>query len=225
MHSLTLLSLLVLVIYVFAEDPPVLDICPNKCFNNSRIPIRECLRSNLAQLCKVTRCPYSGTEDHGFSCSLPDRSFLLKNSELSEWEMVITYWWESGKRDLDTSTRFLGANVGFKCGKHTEYIRWLGDSSENAGSEEVVVNFDKARRDGLWKGQTSIQLHAGWYGSQKQGMAHVVVGMRRIDDHEGGNNLYAFIYPGTQKNCSPHQVAAVKVFRGIQHTRVTLDHM
>ncbi|PXF44915.1 hypothetical protein BWQ96_05335 [Gracilariopsis chorda] len=225
MYNFILLCFFVLIICVFTEDPPVFDICPNQCYKNSRMPIRECRRSNLAHLCSVRRCSYSGQEDNGFSCSLPERSFLLKNSELWQWEMVITYWWESGKRDLDTSTRFLGANVGFKCGKNSKYLRWLGDSSKNGGDEQVVVDFDKARRDGLWTGRTSIQLHAGWHGSQQQGMAHVVVGMRRTDNHEEGNNLYAFIYPGTQRTCSPHQVAAVKIFRGRHFTRVTLDHM
>ncbi|PXF39713.1 hypothetical protein BWQ96_05798 [Gracilariopsis chorda] len=183
-------------------------------------PDRECNHPVTRSVCAVEEC-----ENNGYSCSMPGNSFMISNNQLPLLEFVIEYTWSPEQRDLDTSTRFLDGNVGFRCTGPNDYLDFGGDNTSNGETEVVVIDVEKARQDSKWEDSTAIISNAGWFASDNQGGAQMRVYLRRKSD--GGlaeeASVSDRINPGTQSNCSSHKVAAVKIIRGSMHTRVTLE--
>eukprot|EP00737_Agarophyton_chilense_P004679 gb/GEZJ01006103.1/.p1 GENE.gb/GEZJ01006103.1/~~gb/GEZJ01006103.1/.p1 ORF type:complete len:221 (-),score=21.42 gb/GEZJ01006103.1/:97-759(-) len=194
-------------------------ICPNRCNADRTLSLGECNQPAARTLCEVKEC------DNGFSCSLPENTFLIPNIQLPLLEMVVEYTWSPQQRDLDTSTRFLEANVGAFCNNPASYVEFGGDNTSNGGSEVVVIDVEQARQDGLWDATTSITSNAQWFRSENQGSAQMKVSLRRKSDGgvAGGATLSTRIQPGVGSGCSDDNVAEVKVIRGSLHTRVTLE--
>lgn len=213
------------VFFLLASIVPILaqhatnDICPNRCNADRTLSDRECDHPVTRSLCAVEKC------ENGFICSMPGNSFMISNNQLPLLEFVIEYSWSPQQRDLDTSTRFLDGSVGFSCRSPNEYLDFGGDNTSKGGTEVVVIDVEKARQDGKWDGSTAIISNAGWFASDNQGGAQMKVYLRRKSD--GGlaerAALSDRVKPGTQRNCSPHHVATVKIIRGSLHTRVTLE--
>ncbi|KAI0557012.1 hypothetical protein FGB62_358g00 [Gracilaria domingensis] len=197
----------------------VSNVCQNRCNADRSLSVRECNHPGVRNLCELREC------DYGFSCSLPENSFMIANNQLGNLEMAIEYTWSPEQRDLDTSTRFLEANVGYSCNTPSSYLQFGGDNTSNGGSEVAVIDFEKAREDGLWEGSTSIISNAGWYNSDNQGTAQLRLSLRRKSDGvvATGATLSTRIHPGTQTDCSSTNVAEVKIVRGALHTRILLE--
>lgn len=86
--------------------------------------------------------------------------------------IYIYYDWRAGGADLDTKTTFLGDSVGWFCpgmnnfpfvGYSKGYLTWGGDVVGANGYETVIADVGKAYADGMWSGNTTIDLGAGWY--------------------------------------------------------------
>ncbi|KAI0561526.1 hypothetical protein FGB62_79g038 [Gracilaria domingensis] len=136
------------------------------------------------------------------------------------------YSWSNDRRDLDTSTRFHGANDGWSCHNPSQYLKWLGDDTSYGGSEYAVVDFEQARLDGLWTDSTTVTANAGWHGSEQQGQAKLRVWLRAKGSDNlqpQGNSPSVVIHPGVQTSCSPHHVGNVKIIRGEKLTRITVE--
>eukprot|EP00177_Eucheuma_denticulatum_P003511 GFKZ01006350.1.p1 GENE.GFKZ01006350.1~~GFKZ01006350.1.p1 ORF type:complete len:191 (-),score=13.52 GFKZ01006350.1:938-1510(-) len=138
-----------------------------------------------------------------------NRDFPVRNNI----RLRVRYVWNDMQTDLDTSTRFLGENVGFACsGSAQTYLSFEGDNTGRGEEEVAIVEVGDARKDEAWRGTTCIVLKAQWFNSRNQGNIRVIVEIR----NKGTNNLIRdpleiVARPGVGDSCSMRLIATVVV--------------
>lgn len=76
--------------------------------------------------------------------------------------LTISYVW-TGAPDLDTTTNFLGEQVGYPGPYTTTYLTHTGDATTSGGHETVTIDLAQAFEDGLLAEDAEIYLAADWY--------------------------------------------------------------
>jgi hypothetical protein len=140
-----------------------------------------------------------------------NKKIVIKNGKVSCEcciEMEIIYSWaNTDKKDLDTSTRGFGENLGWSCANQGIYMDWItNDNTGLNGEEQVNAKVDKARSDGLWTSSYNIQCYAGWYiPARGSGPAELIVKYKKKEKRKQ-------ISPGEQRGCASTFVATVTVY-------------
>jgi len=146
---------------------------------------------------------------------------------LSDYDLMLAYTWPESQKDLDTGTKFLGKTVGYR-GSGSPYMSFSGDDTSYGGIETIVVNLDKAFRDGGWNDQTIVDAVAGWYiPAQGSGPALLTVGMKRKSDGQVKNSVQKTINPGSQSGLATTLVGQARITEfgqaNAERIRFTLD--
>lgn len=200
------------------------DMCPNRCNANRPMSQRECSLAVTRGVCAVESCSPPAYNRTGFICKMPQNSFIIANTNLPQLEFVVEYSWSSTQSDLDTSTRFLDANVGFRCSPDKDYIAFSGDDVSSGGKETITIDVMEAFEEYQLSGSTSVAAFAGWHGSENEGDATLKVFLRKKSDQAliSGAVLSSTISPGTQNGCAATAVGTVQIIRAQHHTRFAL---
>ncbi|PXF49718.1 hypothetical protein BWQ96_00370 [Gracilariopsis chorda] len=200
------------------------DMCPNRCNTNRAMSQRECSVAVTRGVCSVDSCSPPAYNQTGFICRMPRNSFIIPNTNLPLLEFVVEYSWSSSQSDLDTSTRFLDANVGYSCSPDKNYVAFSGDDVSYGGKESITIDVLEAFEEYQLSGSTSVATFAGWHGNEDEGDATLKVFLRKKSDLAliPGAVLSSTINPGTQYGCAATAVGTVQIVRAQHHTRFTL---
>ena len=190
------------------------------CVDNTQT---ECANNNgiwySGVTCDDVICPSPSPLPSPLPSPSPSPSPLMSPSpspyDLSGDSLDIYYdWSDTGQNDLDTSTVFLGANVGWSCPDSgfgaggTDYLWWDGDNTGTNAVEVVHVYHGLAFVDGLWSGSTTVELYAGWYaGNTGSGPCTVRVLISGRPETEQSKT----INPGSQDDCASTFVGSITI--------------
>lgn len=157
--------------------------------------------------------PESGVGDKGGAVT--GNATTIELASIVNTTLAIQYSWPSDQNDLDTSTRFLGANVGYSCGSASQYLTFTGDDTSTGGIEIARVLLGESFSDGAWSGMVTTTLFAGWFGCPERGPASVSVYTERTTASGvvvPDQNAVSFVIdPSCQTGCAAFPVGEVVV--------------
>lgn len=116
----------------------------------------------------------SFSQETGLGESEPDKK-VISYVGLTGLELVVIYTWKSTQVDLDSATEFASDVGGPGCFGFGDYVTFLGDVRTAGGSEIAVVDFERARRDGVL---SMVTFSASWFQAVSEAAASLTVVLR-----------------------------------------------
>ena len=127
-------------------------------------------------------------------------------------DLYIEYRWAESQKDLDTSTKFIDASVGYDCRPSNTYVSWTGDDTSRGGKEIVQINLEKSLEDNKWSNSVIVSLAAGWYTpAEGSGPATLTIGLKNRMTNKITSTTIKTISPGSQSGCAQTAVGTITI--------------